>query len=208
MELIAIVTGLAVLQAFFFAFQVGGARVKFGVDAPAISGNPDFERVFRVHANTVEQLVIFLPGLWMFGYYVNAMIGAGLDTADFTMDVDIALQPGELEVTNNTNADAAFSFAATRGTGGLAGLTSVNVITLPGAAAALTAVEGFIQTAVDAQAAFGTGEHRIEIQNEFMNTLIDSFKSGIGALVDADLEAAASSVAATYPPSSSAGESA
>jgi uncharacterized MAPEG superfamily protein len=78
MELVAIVTGLAVLQAFFFAFQVGGARVKYEVAAPAMSGNPDFDRVFRVHANTVENLVIFLPGLWMFGYYVNAQIGAGI----------------------------------------------------------------------------------------------------------------------------------
>lgn len=78
MELIAIVTGLAALQAFFFAFQVGGARVKLGVEAPAMSGNPEFDRAFRIHANTVEQLVIFLPGLWMFGYYVNAQIGAGI----------------------------------------------------------------------------------------------------------------------------------
>jgi len=78
MELIAIVTGLAVLQTFMFAFQVGAARVKTGVHAPAMSGAAEFERAFRVHANTVEQLVIFLPGLWMFGYYVNAQIGAGI----------------------------------------------------------------------------------------------------------------------------------
>ena len=79
MELIAIVTGLAVLQSFLFAFLVGKERVKHGIHAPAMSGNPDFDRAFRVHANTVEQLVIFLPGLWMFGYYVNAMIGAGVN---------------------------------------------------------------------------------------------------------------------------------
>lgn len=78
MELIAIVTGLALLQAFFFAFQVGGARTKHGVSAPAISGNVEFEKAFRVHANTIEQLVIFVPGLWMFGYYVDARIGAGI----------------------------------------------------------------------------------------------------------------------------------
>jgi len=78
MELIAVVTGLAVLQVFHFAFMVGQARMKHGVNAPAISGSPEFERAFRIHANTIEQLVIFLPGLWMFGYYVNAQIGAGL----------------------------------------------------------------------------------------------------------------------------------
>ncbi len=78
MELIAIVTGLAGLQAFYFAFQVGQARVKHSVSAPAMSGQADFDRAYRVHANTIEQLVILLPGLWMFGYYVDAQIGAGI----------------------------------------------------------------------------------------------------------------------------------
>jgi glutathione S-transferase len=72
MEAIAIVTGLAVLQAFWFAFEVGKARGAHKVNAPAITGSPEFERAFRVHQNTVEQLVIFLPGLWMFGFYVHA----------------------------------------------------------------------------------------------------------------------------------------
>ena len=76
MELIAIVTGLAVLQSFLFAFQVGQARVKHGIDAPAMVGQTDFDRAFRVHANTVEQLVIFVPGLWMFGYYVHELTAA------------------------------------------------------------------------------------------------------------------------------------
>ncbi len=78
MELIAIVTGLALLQVFSFAFAVGKARGAHGVSAPAISGNPEFERMFRVHQNTVEQLIIFIPGIWMFGYYVNSEIGAGI----------------------------------------------------------------------------------------------------------------------------------
>ncbi len=78
MELIAIVTGLAALQVFMFAFQAGGARVKTGVEAPAMTGDIGFERASRVHLNTVEQLVIFLPGLWMFGYYVNPQYGAGI----------------------------------------------------------------------------------------------------------------------------------
>lgn len=78
MELIAMVTGLAVLQSFLFAFQVGQTRVRHGIIAPAMSGQPEFDRAFRVHANTVEQLVIFLPGLWMFGYYVHELTGAAL----------------------------------------------------------------------------------------------------------------------------------
>ncbi len=78
MELIAIVTALALLQTFLFAFQVGQARVKHGIDAPATSGNDEFERAYRVHQNTIEQMIIFVPSLWMFGFYVDARIGAGV----------------------------------------------------------------------------------------------------------------------------------
>ncbi len=78
MEPLAVVTALAVFQAFSFAFLVGRQRAKHGVVAPAITGEAEFERAFRIHQNTVEQMVIFLPALWMFGYYVHAQIGAGL----------------------------------------------------------------------------------------------------------------------------------
>ena len=77
-ELVALVTSLALLQTFVFAFQVGQARVKYGVKAPETSGKDKFERIFRVHQNTVEQLVIFLPALWMFAYFVRADVAAGL----------------------------------------------------------------------------------------------------------------------------------
>ena len=71
-----------------------------------------------------------------------------------------------------------------------AALGIMDVSTAAGAAAALTDIETLIQTTIGAQAVFGTSENRVGLQNEFMNTLIDSFKTGIGALVDADLEAA------------------
>lgn len=78
MELVAIVTALALLQVFVFAIQVGQARVKHGVNAPATSGPPEFERVFRVHENTVEQLIIFVPSLWLFATYWRADVAAAL----------------------------------------------------------------------------------------------------------------------------------
>ena len=78
MEAVAIVTGLAVLQFFLFGFQVGKMRGKHGVKAPATSGHPEFERMYRVHMNTAEQLIVFLPGLWIFALYVNPLIAAGL----------------------------------------------------------------------------------------------------------------------------------
>jgi flagellin len=58
------------------------------------------------------------------------------------------------------------------------------------AAAALTDVETQIQAAIDAAAAFGSAEKRLEIQASFVSKLMDSMTAGIGALVDADMEAA------------------
>lgn len=78
MEAIAIVTALALIQLFAFGFLVGKARGKYGVSAPAISGNANFEREFRVHQNTLEQLVAVIPAMWMFGMYVHALTAAGL----------------------------------------------------------------------------------------------------------------------------------
>ena len=78
MEAVAIVTGLILIQTFHFAFQVGQARVKSGVSAPATSGDDEFERAFRVHQNTIEQLVLFIPALWMFAYYVHDLTAAGI----------------------------------------------------------------------------------------------------------------------------------
>lgn len=78
MEYVAIVTALALLQVFMFAIQVGQQRVKHSVNAPATSGPPEFERAFRVHENTVEQLVILIPALWIFATYWRADIAAGL----------------------------------------------------------------------------------------------------------------------------------
>ncbi|MSO99053.1 MAG: MAPEG family protein [Rhodospirillaceae bacterium] len=62
----AIVTALALLVYVWVTLKVGGARAKFGVKAPSIDGPPDFQRVFRVQQNTVEQIVLFLPALWLF----------------------------------------------------------------------------------------------------------------------------------------------
>lgn len=76
MELVAIVTVLALLEYFFFALQVGKARGQYNVEAPATTGHPIFERKLRVQQNTLEQLVIFLPGLWLFANYVDPGIAA------------------------------------------------------------------------------------------------------------------------------------
>jgi len=78
MELVAIVTVLALIEYIVLGFQVGQARGTYGVEAPAITGHPIFERRFRVHQNTLEQMPVFLPGLWLFAYYVSPGISAAL----------------------------------------------------------------------------------------------------------------------------------
>ncbi len=123
----------------------------------------------------------------------SLVVGVNDEFAAQGLDPNIALDLStaeELTITNNSNADIAFSFEATRGTGSLAALNSLDVTSSAGAATALNDIETMISSVIDAQAAFGTAENRVEIQNNFMNSLIDSFKSGIGTLVDADLEEA------------------
>ncbi len=78
MEAVVIVTVLAAMQFIFFGFQVGGTRGRTGVKAPAMSGDPEFERASRVHQNTMEQLVVFIPALWLYAEYVNPIWGAGI----------------------------------------------------------------------------------------------------------------------------------
>jgi len=61
----AIVTLLAVAFYFFLATRVAAAHGKFGIRLPATTGNPDFERIFRAHVNTLEWMPSFLVPLWL-----------------------------------------------------------------------------------------------------------------------------------------------
>lgn len=65
----ALVTVLAVLLLFGTMWAVGHARGKYGIKAPATSGDPAFERAYRVQMNTLEQTVMFLPLLWLAANY-------------------------------------------------------------------------------------------------------------------------------------------
>ncbi|HEY9157389.1 MAG TPA: MAPEG family protein [Candidatus Binatus sp.] len=73
-----IVTLLALLEYSILGLMVGQARHKYGVEAPATTGNPDFERHFRVHMNTLESLIVFIPALWIFSLSVNYHFGVAL----------------------------------------------------------------------------------------------------------------------------------
>lgn len=74
----ALVSLLALLLYFVVTINVGRARAKYGIPAPQMSGNPDFERVLRVQQNMLEQLIFFLPALWIFCFYLNPLWGSGL----------------------------------------------------------------------------------------------------------------------------------
>jgi uncharacterized MAPEG superfamily protein len=78
MEYVAIVTILVLIQYLWFGTEVGIMRGRHGVNAPAITGAPEFERMFRVQQNTMEQLVVFVPALWLYATYVSATWAAGL----------------------------------------------------------------------------------------------------------------------------------
>jgi glutathione S-transferase len=74
----ALATCLALMVYVFSSIRVSRARIKFGVKLPAISGNADFERVFRAQMNTLEWLPFFLPSLWLFAIYISDSGAAAL----------------------------------------------------------------------------------------------------------------------------------
>lgn len=72
MEHAALIILLALAQYVFFSIRVGAARGKYHVDAPKTSGDEAWERLYRVQMNTLEQLIVFIPALWIFSMYASA----------------------------------------------------------------------------------------------------------------------------------------
>jgi uncharacterized membrane protein YecN with MAPEG domain len=69
---------LALLEYSVLGALVGRARMKHGIQAPATTGSAEFERTFRVHQNTLESLIVFVPGIYIFGLYANPYWAAAL----------------------------------------------------------------------------------------------------------------------------------
>jgi uncharacterized membrane protein YecN with MAPEG domain len=78
MKLVSVVAALALIEYSIFVVLAGQARGRFGIAAPATTGHPTFERYFRVQQNTVEQLVIFLPALFLFARFASEAAAAAL----------------------------------------------------------------------------------------------------------------------------------
>jgi glutathione S-transferase len=71
----ALVSVLALLLYIAVSAMAGRARHRFDIKAPAVTGPPEFERAFRVQQNTLEQLVWFIPALWLFALYASPLWG-------------------------------------------------------------------------------------------------------------------------------------
>lgn len=91
MHLPAIITLLSLLLFFAILIYVGYARMKYGIKAPATTGNQDFERIFRVQMNTMENLILFLPSLWLFSNYLSPLWAGVLGVVWLVGRVDYAI---------------------------------------------------------------------------------------------------------------------
>ncbi len=78
MDYAAIVAALALIEYMYISMRTGQARSKYDVKAPATTGDPMFERHYRVQMNTLEQLIVFLPALFLFASYVSPIWAAVL----------------------------------------------------------------------------------------------------------------------------------
>jgi glutathione S-transferase len=76
--LTTLITLFSICLFLYMGMRVGLSRNKYGVEAPATSGHPDFDRLFRIHMNTLEGLAMFLPALWIFATFVSDVGAAAL----------------------------------------------------------------------------------------------------------------------------------
>lgn len=130
---------------------------------------------------------------------INAFFGAATNSSDgYEVAQGTGINANKLTITNGSTTDIkVFTQAATGGTagasassGGLGALSNIDVTSSSGATGALAAIDGLISQSIDAAAAFGSAQGRMETQTSFISNLTDSLKSGIGSMVDADMEEA------------------
>lgn len=73
-----ILSSIALLVYYFTLFKAGTARLRFNVPAPSHDGPEEYVRYVRTHQNTLEHLVLFLPGLWLFSFAVSPIWATGI----------------------------------------------------------------------------------------------------------------------------------
>ncbi|KUF10381.1 flagellin [Pseudoponticoccus marisrubri] len=174
------------------------AGTGFSIEISATAGNGPANTTGRNEIKYVardgDTMADVAAGLALqFNKYMKADLGA-----DNVGTIDATASGNQLSFTGIDNVGDNFSVTvqqyaadATTTIGGrLADLSDVDVTTQAGANSALDDIEGVLQTAIDSAAAFGSAQGRIETQADFVSGLTDALKSGIGALVDADMEEA------------------
>jgi len=132
---------------------------------------------------------------------MNAFFGAATDSGDaYSVAQGTGANTNQLTITNGPGGSAnetigVYARVQTGGTpgsdtttGGLGALQNIDVTSNAGATSALSAIDGLISQSIDAASSFGSAQGRIETQNTFIGQLSDSLKSGIGSMVDADME--------------------
>lgn len=178
---------------FAFTLDNGG-----GADSIAIPAGTAFAAGDKLSINVGDQSVSYtVTAEDVAASTTSDIVAVGLKTAIEGLGID-GLEvdydsgaPGELALTNNGSADISLSGQfVNAGSGGLGALAGIDVTNAAGASSALDAIEGLIQTSINAAADFGSAQGRIETQASFVSNLTDSLKSGIGSLVDADMEEA------------------
>jgi len=109
---------------------------------------------------------------------------------DLTVDYNIANSGDIVFTSGGTNPPLTIvATARAEGNGNLGDLQTINAGNI-GTGATLEMVETLITRSIDAAASLGSSQGRIETQQDFVGKLTDALKTGVGALVDADMEEA------------------
>ncbi|KAA2315564.1 flagellin [Pseudooceanicola sediminis] len=178
------VTGVEAGFGYSLAITAGAGNYA----AVATGGLNDISYVAR-DGDTVTDVAAGLAKA--FNAYVAEEMGDDVSTVAATSAAGVVTFTGS-SVTGDNFSITANGYAAAGNTigGGLSAVTDIDITSDSGAASALTEIETLIQTSIDAAASFGSVQSRIETQSDFIGTLTDSLKSGIGTLVDANMEEA------------------
>lgn len=175
------------------AVSIAGGTLAAGDTFTVNAGGNDYTYT-AVEGDTVNTVATGLKALLDDAGITNLTVEVteATDPATDAATLTLTADGGDVEM----NLSGLGSQNAATAAGGLGALADLDVTTAAGATAALTTIESLMDTAISAAAAFGSAQKQIEYQGDFVQTLINSMTSGIGAMVDADMEAASAKLQA------------
>jgi len=179
-----------------YEIELGGIQVNV-VGGGTTTGSRTFQYVAGANDGTAEvaknlqsQISAFFGAATGAGLGYSAAVGTGATANAITLSNGASTNTTNAAMTLGLRVTADGTAGASPSGTGLGALTTLDVTTRSGATGALASIEGLIQTSINAAAAFGSAQSRIEIQSEFVGDLTDSMRTGIGAMVDANMEEA------------------